>query len=159
MLEKTTISPLMATVLLIAFSVALGAVVMKWGETYIEENAEFVRGVREVVTSCDSASFSLVQSEGQPKICQQNGKLLVWFDNGPHVELSNIMARVLGEKNVAVQYVLESPLQKSGAAKTEIGLEKTGKATQVKFTPEITINGDAVQCTEKAVVVERIPNC
>ena len=42
---KQAISPLVATILLLAFSIAIGAVVMSWGESYVEEKANFVQGI------------------------------------------------------------------------------------------------------------------
>ena len=36
-MEKKGMSPLVATVLLIAFAVALGAVVLNWGEEFVQE--------------------------------------------------------------------------------------------------------------------------
>lgn len=38
--NKKAVSPLIATVLLIAFAVALGAIVMNWGESFVRETQE-----------------------------------------------------------------------------------------------------------------------
>ena len=46
--QKRALTPLVATVLLVAFSVGLGALVMSWGEDYISEKAEFVQGTAEI---------------------------------------------------------------------------------------------------------------
>lgn len=42
-MDKRGISPLLSTLVLIAISIGLGAVVMSWGRGYIEERAEFVQ--------------------------------------------------------------------------------------------------------------------
>lgn len=54
MMRKRGVSPLIATVLLIAFAVALGAIVMNWGRTYVEDTQEFAREGSEGDLVCSS---------------------------------------------------------------------------------------------------------
>jgi len=55
MSNKKGVSPLIATVLLIAFAVALGAIVMNWGRTYIDETQDFAKESSEGLVTCSSA--------------------------------------------------------------------------------------------------------
>lgn len=41
--SKKAVAPLIATVLLIAFAVALGAIVMNWGRAYVEDTADMAK--------------------------------------------------------------------------------------------------------------------
>ena len=90
MFNKRGISPLFATILLIAFSIALGAVVMSWGEAYIEEKAEFAKGVQEVSRGCNNVFFSILSVKATPQICQKGNTIEVFLDNGPNAHLLNI---------------------------------------------------------------------
>ena len=52
--NKKGVSPLIATVLLIAFAVALGAIVMNWGRGYVEDTQDFARSSSENQLACSS---------------------------------------------------------------------------------------------------------
>ncbi len=54
-MNKKAVSPLIATVLLIAFAVALGAIVMNWGRTYIGDTQDFAREGSEGLVTCSSS--------------------------------------------------------------------------------------------------------
>jgi flagellin-like protein len=55
LMNKKGVSPLIATVLLIAFAVALGAIVMNWGRGYVEDTQSFARSTSESQLICSSA--------------------------------------------------------------------------------------------------------
>ena len=118
-MSKKGISPLVATVLLVAFSVALGALVMSWGQEYIEEKAEFVQGMQEVKSGCDVANLNIIKIGGIPQVCLKgDNKIQVWFDNGPDMDIYNIHARVAGTDGVSVQEeILKAPLLRENAVK------------------------------------------
>jgi flagellin-like protein len=68
--SRKGISPLIATVLLIAFAVALGAVVMSWGRGYIENTATFAeeKSAAEMRCTMDvELDFAIVNN--QKKVC------------------------------------------------------------------------------------------
>ena len=52
--NKKAVSPLIATVLLIAFAVALGAIVMNWGRAYVEDTQSYARESSESMVKCSS---------------------------------------------------------------------------------------------------------
>ncbi|MDD3263920.1 MAG: hypothetical protein PHT94_03415, partial [Candidatus Nanoarchaeia archaeon] len=51
-MSKKSVSPLIATVLLIAFTVAIGSVVMNWGTTYIKSEQESATSTSDVRLKC-----------------------------------------------------------------------------------------------------------
>src|SRR3989344_3674175 len=77
--SRRGISPLVATVMLIAFAVALGAVVMNWGKGYIQETQVIPEGEIELTppaTQTGSGSpceqeikLQLLTIGGRPDIC------------------------------------------------------------------------------------------
>ena len=64
-MRKKAVSPLIATVLLIAFAVALGAVVMSWG-------IDQFKG--EEAGDCPKVKFSVEKIAGVPDICYISGE-------------------------------------------------------------------------------------
>lgn len=155
------ITPLVATILLVAFSVGLGALVMSWGEDYIAEKAEFVQGTAEVKSGCDAASIQLIRISGTPQVCIGPEGVNLWIDNGPNVDLYNIHARIAGQNGVDVmEDILEQPLLRGNAIKTTIPINpQLGALLQVRLTPKFWTGKDIALCTQSALEIERIKPC
>lgn len=159
--SRRGVSPLIATILLVAFSIGLGALVMSWGEDYITQKAEFAQGVQEATTGCDAVDFSLIKIGGVPQICQTADTVELWIDNGPNIDLYNIHARVAGFNDVYVdEELLEGPLVRENSAKATIPIGNSlGMLLQVKLTPKIYVDHEIVLCSKKALSIENIPVC
>ncbi len=159
--SRKAITPLVATILLVAFSVGLGALVMSWGEEYIEEKAEFVQGTAEVKSGCDAAHIEVIKISGQPQACFGPSGIQLWIDNGPDVDLYNIHARIAGANGVdVVEEILEEPLLKSNAAKTTISYNSAiSPVLQLKLTPKLWTGKDVAICAQSAMTLERIQPC
>jgi flagellin-like protein len=158
--NKRGISPLFATILLIAFSVALGAVVMSWGESYIEEKAEFAKGVQEVSRGCSDVYFTIMQVSATPQICQRGDTIEAFIENGPNADILNIQAKVIGTDNVAViDNILKKSMPRAGSAKSNFAFAPVGKLRQVKLTPIIRRGTDVIYCPQRAVQLEGISQC
>jgi flagellin-like protein len=161
MFNKKGVSPLVATILLVAFSVGLGALVMSWGEDYIEQKAGFVQGGDEVKTGCDSVDMDLIRIGGVPQVCRTQNSIEIWLDNGPNIDLNNLRARIAGFNDIAVQdSVLNQPLTKENSEKISVPFNPDiGQILQVKLTPKIWQSGKVLSCPQKAIVIEHLPLC
>ncbi|MBI4738325.1 hypothetical protein HY772_01970 [Candidatus Woesearchaeota archaeon] len=68
--SKKGVSPLIATVLLIAFAVALGAVVMNWGRGYVEDTAQVARQKSDAEVKCSTdVDIDFVTIDNVPQVC------------------------------------------------------------------------------------------
>jgi len=158
--NRRGVSPLVATLLLIALSIALGAAVMSWGEDYIEEKAEFVQGVQETVTTCDLVSFSVITISGVQQLCQDGSTVRGLIDNGPDADIADIHARVVGQQGIFVQEsVLGKPLPRGSATPIAFSTGDLGPLAQIKFTPKTVIGGKLVVCGKQALLIENILPC
>ena len=158
--SKKAVSPLIATVLLIVFSIALGAVVMSWGEAYIEEKAEFVKGAQETVAGCDATMLKIIQISGSPQVCVREDIIEAFIENGPNTEVYDIHARILGVDGVATrESILEAPLMPADAKKVMFRFEPVGQIRQLKLTPMVLRAGALMPCTEQGVIVENVNPC
>ena len=159
-MNKRGVSPLLATILLIFMSIGMGVAVMSWGEEYIEAKAEFVQGVQETVTSCDVAVFSVVVLRGVQQFCQDKTTVKGIIDNGPHADIADFHARVLGDKRIFVQEsVLDQLLPHGSATPIAFSTGDIGTVQQVKLTPKIITGGETVVCVKQALLVENIQAC
>lgn len=159
--SKKGITPLVATILLVAFSVGLGALVMSWGEEYIAEKAEFVQGTAEVKSGCDAASIQLIRISGTPQACLGSDGIHLWIDNGPTVDLANIHARIAGPNGVdIIEDILEEPLLKANAVKIIVPVNpQLGGVLQIRLTPKYWTGKDIALCSQSALEIERLKSC
>ena len=72
--KKKGVSPLIATVLLIAFAVSLGAVVMNWGRGYVETTMTQadVQSAEKLVCSMETG-FKIVEVRDTQRLCKVEG--------------------------------------------------------------------------------------
>lgn len=161
MFDQRGITPLVATVLLVAFSIGLGALVMSWGEEYIAEKAEFTQGTAEVKNACDAAVINIIKIGGQQQLCLGPQGVQVWLDNGPDVDVVNVHARMVGQNGVDVKEdILLTPLLKANAARALVPYkQELGPLLQVKLTPKILEGNKVAICAQNAITVERVQPC
>ena len=160
---KRGVTPLVATLLLISFSVGLGAVVMSWGQHYIEQTAEFITAAQAQPLGCDPVSISFITLGGRSEVCISSISRAVkaFIENGPKVAVDNIQARVVGSDDVdTVESILPSPLGRTASIKATFTHNPVGQVRQVKFTPYISVNNQKTYCDKGSVMVEDpIPEC
>lgn len=155
--NKRGVTPLVATLILISFSVGLGAIVMSWGQSYIENTAEFITAAQAQPLGCDSISIGLITIGGGKQLCvisaSQTVKALV--ENGPKADVDNLQARIVGSDGVdTIENILSSPLTRAASATSTFSHKAIGTVRQIKLTPHISINGKPTYCTNKAIIVD-----
>ena len=70
---RRAISPLVASILLIAFTVTLGALVMSWSQKFVQDNADTARGSGDLEISCQiSTALGIKTVGGSKRICYSN---------------------------------------------------------------------------------------
>ncbi len=159
-LGRQAVSPLIATVLLVAFSVALGAVVMSWGEEYVSEKAEFVQGVREALSSCDAVSFDVIKINNVPQVCVRNDVLELTIDNGADEEVFDFHARFVTDNGAFVdESTLNTPLKRLHATKLFLKFPATGRLQQVRLVPKVKVGNDLLFCNDQALLLENFRKC
>jgi len=140
--EKRGMSPLIATVLLIAFAVALGAMIMNWSSTFGES------------TGPDCSAISMIMS---PYLCYAENMIKLSVKNiGEPVEAVTI--RVV-DNNVENDILLKnSKLGKGAVLKREIPFVKTNK-TYVGLVPSVKYDDRVVSCDKPALEISDLPKC
>ena len=155
-LGKKGVSPLIATVLLIAFAVALGAVVMNWGKTQIQDNIN-------AGTECKDMEFSWFMRGGKPVLCYTPESIEITVQNGPLMEVEGIKMIVDGSKEIyTAESITAERIGKAEAKKitANYDTEKYGEPRVIKLFPKVTRNEKSIICPiEKSVVYENIPKC
>ena len=157
-MSKKGISPLFATVLLIAFSVFLGVMVMNWGESYVEKKAEFVRDINQINTGCDAVQLNIVSLQGKEQLCQTDSYVKAILQNGQE-RLYDLKAGLIGTDGVSnIDTALGKPLEPSSITEVKFVKTNTGDVQQIRLTPKIVRDNEIVYCT-KVLTFEPVPVC
>jgi len=155
-MNKRGLSPLMATLLLIGFSVALGTIVMNWGQGYIEEKAEFVQSAHAAEVGCENVDAKVVTIAGHPQLCKENGDLKIFLENLANMPLEGMQLRLTGLDDFRViDNVLAQPLGGAQSVHVRGDVSDLGVLVQVKLTPMITSGEVSQFCLRDALVFEQ----
>ncbi|MFH0752528.1 MAG: archaellin/type IV pilin N-terminal domain-containing protein [archaeon] len=140
--NKKGISPLIATVLIIGFTVALGAVVMIWGSGFVKTMQETSEQSMEVSQSCAAAMVGVdnIQPESANRIS-------FMMENVGQTKIDSVIVRITGTDGV------DSVTIKKGlnvAAKSlfsaKFNPEKVGLVTKIDIIPNLEINAKQTPC-------------
>ncbi|MBW2996717.1 hypothetical protein KY349_00080 [Candidatus Woesearchaeota archaeon] len=169
--SRKAVSPLIATVLLIAFAVALGAVVMNWGRGYVEDTANIARERSDTEVTCASdVDISIVKIDGVPQVCYNasfsldNTSVDFIIENKKGKTVEKIQARLIASAT-RVPYTVDlgdiSNLTTNAAKLLNFTYDTDtyGTPTQIQLTPYIKVGGTEVACPSSAEISTDIKAC
>lgn len=147
-MDKKAVSPLIATVLLIAFAVSLGAVLL----TYMTSLGE-----------CGGVSIEIPKLEETSQICYNSNtnKLDFTLENSGREDIEYLKLTLTGALNVD-NLDVDHTIPHAETEKISIDYKflYLGKLQQMKIIPVVIEDNEEVVCpTEKTLAVEGIPEC
>jgi len=162
-LSKKAVSPLIATVLLIAFAVALGAVVMNWGRGYVDDTTAFAteKSNKEIRCSMD-INLKFIEFNDIKQICLDNGTNSINFtlQNTGTVGIEGVKVQAIGNSSIVDQDVNRSiPIASILKDYINYSLSGNGSLKQIRFTPMIKVEGVKMLCAQNALVKEDVDIC
>ncbi len=148
MQNKKAVSPLIATVLLIAFAVSLGAVLL----TYLTSFG-----------SCNAVSVEIARLEDEPQVCYNSNtnKLEFMLENSGRQDVESLKLTLTGALNVENVDVMQAVPQ-SEIEKISLDYKKQylGILQKLKITPVVIEDDEEVVCpTGKSLEIENVPEC
>jgi len=172
--SKKAVSQLIATVLLIAFAVALGAVVMNWGRGYVEDTANTARERGDAEVKCASdVDIAIVDIDNTPQVCYNStagsggsGNVSIQFiiENRKSTHIWELQARLFGDKT-RVPYSQSlggtSNLTANQAKLLSVSFNQAdwGDPVELRLTPVIRVSGKDVICIQNSETVKDIKPC
>ena len=156
--SKRGVSPLIATVLLIAFAVALGSVVMNWGLNLGAAKQGF-GCINTKIETREISSFEVCYGGAG-----QSGYINFTIDNTGDVDINGIAIAIIGKKGTKL-YDIDGVTIRSKTLfpKTDSSVpydfSTYGDITQVQFIPKIMSNGAVELCPQNAIKSQKIGQC
>jgi len=166
--SKRGVSPLIATVLLIAFAVALGAVVMNWGKGYVQSQAVQVETQSNAQLSCQSdIELNVYVLNGRPRVCYKIEDGITTLDimlrNGGTSTIQGIATTFISADNDVFSTEIDKKIIGGGVGRFEIevDLDEFGPILQADFTPKILVSGvqQPVLCSQNVKTIDEIYEC
>jgi flagellin-like protein len=167
---KKAVSPLIATILLIAFAVALGAVVMNWGRGYVEDTADFAKQRSDQEMKCTTdVGIDFVEIGGEDQICYNatlDGDQLVFetvLENTKRTDIRGLRIRVIGNESKIPLTIEEDDFQILEGESKFLVFNYTndtyGYPEQIKITPRVLVSGEEISCSNVGVEIEEVEVC
>ena len=163
MKNKKGMSPLIATILLIAFAVALGAVVMNIGRSFGPDLS--IGGSDGEVDCTNSKGLSILEVAGSQKICYSDNGAESFIDftvsNSAPVNIDDLQIAIYGTQDVFNKgSILASPMKGGEGKRIKIKYDSTifGSIEQVTITPKIS-DEKANVCNHRGITLDNIQRC
>ncbi|HIH05379.1 TPA: hypothetical protein HA281_01215 [Candidatus Woesearchaeota archaeon] len=156
--SKKGVSPLIATILLIAFAVALGTVIMNWGLSLGSSSDD----------PCAKVALELKKMVDNGEVCYGNrgaeGYLNFVIENSGSTDISGVSIWLTGRKKTdLVDLGSLSIPRRETFDKTGNGVifdfSAIGNLDQVQFIPRIMVNGKEKACIKQAVQPSDVKFC
>ena len=160
-LNKKGVSPLIATVLLIAFAVAIGSVVMTWGRGYVEEMQSTSQERSNAALECvNNVQLSLVDVGNEPT-CLYNesaGLITVEFilENSPWRDIEKVDVRFFAiDDRIPLSFTLNDSMMKKSEAKFfEFAYDSSkGAPKMISLTPVISLGSREFSCDSATLTI------
>ncbi|HLC37759.1 MAG TPA: archaellin/type IV pilin N-terminal domain-containing protein [Candidatus Nanoarchaeia archaeon] len=153
--EKRGISPLIATVLLIGFTIALAAIIFSWISSFTEERAS---KTAEIVKSEVGCATSI--EVGVEKACVDSTGVHFTLENRKNNDISGFVVRLESTTDPNVD-VIEVDQRLGALEVTNVDVVPLSLSIpeSALIVPKLSINGKVALCQEKAIEVFITQGC
>ena len=155
--SKKGVSPLIATILLIAFAVALGSVIMNWGLNLDLGKPD---------DKCGNVAVK-IRNIDNFEVCYgdfgQNGYINFILDNIGTADISGLTILIVGEKGTKLSE-LQKTIKKESLLdekdkEVSYNFDVYGSIKQVQFIPKVSVNQETVVCAKNLAEANKIGIC
>ena len=150
-MKKRGISPLIATVLLIGFTIVLAAAIFQWGGSLVEKlKAQSEEKALTKITCVSDVNIDIKQA------CNLISSALITIDNKGNINVKGLTVRLIGDKTY-VQKVDEE-IDSFGAKKISVKMPYgITNLKQVEVFPRILVDGKEQTCDSEKKDID--PEC
>ncbi len=156
--NKRGVSPLIATVLLISFAVALGAEAMNWGRNLdISKPGDKCAGINIKIRNINNVQVCYAIEE-------DNGYINFVLDNEGNRDIGGLGIWVTGDKGTKLLDFNDLPIKKGELLDIKdksvtYDFNTYGDIKHIQFFPKVKINGDLEICARSSIKADKIGAC
>ena len=150
-MEKRGISPLIATVLLIGFTITIAAILMIWGGNLVKERAEKISARTEAQTSC-TAKVEIGLNSAKCDTTEEIVKISVENKGSDIINAFRARINYDGDSETTTTYNLLNPTSQT-SLKVEYDTSK-GMPKSVIIFPVLNKQSLSYTCSEKSKEIE-----
>ena len=152
-MKKRGMAPLVATLLLISFAVAVGVVIMNFAGAQVEQEAQCTINI--------GLKFSKIAGEEQFCFNAAQNQLFFTIENGVNIKVEGLVVNIIGTQNVLSYNLDDAKIDKAGTYLKTVPYDPTqlGKLRQIKIVPKVKMYEEELVCQEKAIVLEKVRDC
>ncbi|MBI2141108.1 hypothetical protein HYU16_01655 [Candidatus Woesearchaeota archaeon] len=152
--NKRGVSPLIATVLLIAFAVALGAVVMNWGRGFVQQQTTEAEKTTQTKLGCSlKVNLKVAEIDGVPQVCYGGSGSAGYIElrlnnNDESNDIKGLSVSVGGETGIYNNDTINTtiPVGLAGYLNMSYSYTAYGKVKNIRIVPKILIGGVVTPC-------------
>lgn len=147
--KKRGISPLIATVLLIGFTIALVIIIFFWISSFTKERAAKTEEIVEAEVSCATAI-----DVGVEKSCLDSSGVHFILENRKNTDISGFVLRLESTTDPNVDVIeINQILKALEVTNVDVVPQNLNVPESALIIPKITIDGKTALCQEKAIEV------
>ena len=157
-LNKRGVSPLIATVLLISFAVALGSVVLNWGRNLdISKPGDKCTGISIEIRNLNTYQVCYAGSG-------QEGYINFIIDNSGNIDTDGLGIWITGEKGTKLLDLNELSIKQGELLdvkdkSVKYDFNAYGSIKNIQFFPKVNINNELEICTRNSIKADNIGAC
>ena len=158
--NKKGISPLIATVLLIGFAIALAVLIYFWWGNILKEQAQkqlveapIICAEQVELSAKDTTCYNEVSPSGDYFV-------LLYLENKGSANIDDLRVRIVGATS-SITVTVGEGLKKTQTKQTSVAYNKgtTGQVKEVIIEPIIVRGGTSTTCREQRITLTNIPAC
>jgi len=152
--SKKGISPLIATVLLVGFVIAIAALLWMWWGNIVKEQAEKTAAQSQGKMVCSSeVAFSVTDAS-----CYNSTHILLYLENKGITKIDDFRVQISGA-NKQETVTLSDSLEKTESKQTSVPFDKTalGDINKVRIIPVIIRQNSPTTCIDQAIEIIPAP--
>lgn len=149
-MNKSGVSPLISTIILLVFATGLGAIVMSWGSSYAQV---------EIKESCSKTSISIVEIKSRPKACISQGSVYYTIQNTGETNIYDYRITLIGSKGIDTidvdQKIDIGEIVNGYQVYNHANVERVDK---IIFMPRLD-NGKIISCPKSSATLDYVDVC
>lgn len=146
---KKAMSPLVSTIILIGFAIALGGIVMSWGMSSYTPEKE---------VGCQQTSLSLIDYNNGKGVCNKEDRVYFTIQNNGEIKLDGIKVILLGDNEI-YSTIINKEINVADVVRLDVQYIDIGKIEKVMFVPKFVYQNQEGLCPKNGFSVDKIEGC